>query len=494
MNFTAPTGCSQNFSHLSPLQIFQLFFCEAVWQLLVRETNRYANQTLSAESANSQCTWIPTNVPEMKAFVALLLSMGINKRPSYAMYWSRCEVLRSPLYPSTMSRNRFMAILRFLHLADNTADDSPRDKLSKVRPLLDIVVPLFRSIYKPGQNLSPDETMIKFNGRLSFKQYIPRKSAKYGLKCFSLNESQTGYTCDWKVFTGFKAPSDQTISHSVAYAEANHPPNLTASGQVVIDLLKGLENKGHVVFMDNWYTSPALVHKLSQLGFGARGTVRYTTQGIPDSANPKKVPMNRHDPPQFFSKAGQLCVVWQDTKKRVAVLTNYGNCKSDTKDVPCKKSATGRRAIQRPAVVNDYNKYMGGSDLASQMCQYYTHPHRSLKWWKRVFFALLDICLVNATIVHNSIPTKRPLSSLDFRVQVIDELLSACRTSNSTPHAPETALLSSGHYPGRNRQGQKRNCVVCSTRTKRKQTRMICKKCQKPMCLMPCFETFHNVH
>ena len=102
-----------------------------------------------------------------------------------------------------------------------------------------------------------------------------------------------------------------------------------------------------------------------------------------------------------------------------------------------------------------YNKYKGGSDLKSQMCQYYTHPHRSLKWWKRVLFALLGICLVHAIpSMHNSIPSKRPLSSLDFRVQVIDELLSTCTRSNSTPQTPETAPFSSGYYPGRNRQGQ----------------------------------------
>ena len=133
--------------------------------------------------------------------------------------------------------------------------------------------------------------------------------------------------------------------------------------QVVVDLLNGVEYKGHVVFMDNWYTSPVLVQKLSQLGFGARGTVRYSTQGIPDSANPKKVSMKRDDPPKFFSKAGQLCVVWQDAKKRVTVLTNYGDCKTDTKEIRCKKSDTGRRNIRRPSVVTDYNKYMGSTPL-----------------------------------------------------------------------------------------------------------------------------------
>ena len=55
--------------------------------------------------------------------------------------------------------------------------------------------------------------------------------------------------------------------------------------------------------MDNWSNSPALVSKLSQLGFGACGTVRYTTRGIRDFANLKKHPMKRDADPQFYQKA-----------------------------------------------------------------------------------------------------------------------------------------------------------------------------------------------
>ena len=120
-------------------------------------------------------------------------------------------------------------------------------------------------------------------------------------------------------------PSETTI----AYAATHHPPNLPSQGKVVFDLLKGLEHNGHCIYMDNWFNSPALVSKLSQLGFGACGTVRYTTQGIPDFANPKKHTMKRDSDPQFYKKAGQLCVVWQDTK-RVTLLTNYGDCSVTT--------------------------------------------------------------------------------------------------------------------------------------------------------------------
>ena len=391
-----------------------------------------------------------------------------------------------------MSRNRFTAILRFLHLANNQADDKfPPDKLFKVRPLLDIVLPSFLRIYKPGRNLSPDETMVKFNGRIGFKQYMPRKAAKWGLKYFSLNESETGYTCAWKLFTGSQ-PMPPPRETTIAYAATHHPPNLPAQGKVVMDLLKGLEHKGHCIYMDNWFNSPALVSKLSQLGFGACGTVRYTTRGIPDFANPKKHPMKRDADPQFYQKAGQLCVVWQDTK-RVTLLTNYGDCSVTTKQIRSKKSSTGYREQKKPSIVNDYNKYMGGCDLAGQLCKYYTHNHRTLKWWKRLFVTILDIFLLNATIVYNSIPTNSRLSGLEFRVKVIEGLLSTWKY-NPAQHANQLSCSRPSsqhpHFPGRS--GKKRNCVVCSTKFKRRQTRMICKHCNKPMCVVPCFEKFHS--
>ena len=141
--------------------------------------------------------------------------------------------------------------------------------------------------------------MVKFNGRIGFKQCMPRKTAKWELTYFSLNESETGYRCAWKLFTGSQ-PMPPPNETTIAYAATHHPPNLPAQGKVVLDLLKGLEHKGHCIYMDNWFNSPTLVSKLSQLGFGACGTVRYTTRGIPDFANPKKHPMKRDADPQFY--------------------------------------------------------------------------------------------------------------------------------------------------------------------------------------------------
>ena len=108
---------------------------------------------------------------------------------------------------------------------------------------------------------------------------------------------------------------------------------------------------------------------------------------------------------------------------------------------------------------------------------HYTHNHRTLKWWKRLFVIILDICLLNATIVYNSIPTNSRLSGLEFRVKVIEGLLSTWKY-NPAQHANQLSCSRPSsqhpHFPGRS--GKKRNCVVCSTKFKRRQTRMICKR------------------
>ena len=50
---------------------------------------------------------------------------------------------------------------------------------------------------------------------------------------------------------------------------------------VVVMMLEGLEGRGHHVYTDNFYSSPALFGDLRRLGFGACGTVRINQRGVP---------------------------------------------------------------------------------------------------------------------------------------------------------------------------------------------------------------------
>ena len=60
----------------------------------------------------------------------------------------------------------------------------------------------FRGAYTLNRELSVDEAMVGFKGRLSFIQYLPKKPTKWGMKAFVLADSSTGYVYNWRLYTG----------------------------------------------------------------------------------------------------------------------------------------------------------------------------------------------------------------------------------------------------------------------------------------------------
>jgi len=70
------------------LNIFFRFFTPEVWNLLVTETNRYAAANLP-DPANTLHPryWKDVTVSDMKAFVGLLILMGVVHLPRLEMYW-----------------------------------------------------------------------------------------------------------------------------------------------------------------------------------------------------------------------------------------------------------------------------------------------------------------------------------------------------------------------------------------------------------------------
>ena len=81
-------------------------------------------------------------------------------------------------------------IFQFLHFAYNSnynATDPSRDKLFNLREIVEILVDLCKTVYV-SENISTDEEPLVYKGRLSFKQYIPSKRARFGIKLFSLCE------------------------------------------------------------------------------------------------------------------------------------------------------------------------------------------------------------------------------------------------------------------------------------------------------------------
>ena len=103
-----------------------------------------------------------------------------------------------------MPRLRFKALMRFLHLNDNmmmkSRGEPGYDRLHK--SLLDALNVQVKSCYNVNRDVSIDEAMVAFKGRIGFKQYMPMTPMKRGYKAWSLADSHNGYTYHFEIYTG----------------------------------------------------------------------------------------------------------------------------------------------------------------------------------------------------------------------------------------------------------------------------------------------------
>lgn len=95
-----------------------------------------------------------------------------------------------------MGLNRFKSILRFIRFDDKSkrSDRRKTDKLAPIRDLFNMIDLNLSRMYSPGPSLTIDEQLVPYRGRCPFKQYIPSKPDKYGMKLFWICDSATGYT------------------------------------------------------------------------------------------------------------------------------------------------------------------------------------------------------------------------------------------------------------------------------------------------------------
>ena len=104
-----------------------------------------------------------------------------------------------------------------------------------MRKLLDIVTSNFEQEYNLGESITVDEAKIPFKNRLSFKQYMKDKPVKHGIKVFVLADGKYAYIKRIQIYTGKNSCLSQN--------------ELGISSQVVLDLINGLENRFHILYL-----------------------------------------------------------------------------------------------------------------------------------------------------------------------------------------------------------------------------------------------------
>lgn len=250
--FTANSGLNEHLpDDAKPIDYFDLFFTNELLNIISNQTNLFAQQTIDAVenmAPNSRMkSWRPTTNDEIKLFFGIIFSMGLTEKLDLQQYWSSDEVLDTPFFKKTMTKNRFLLLLRFLHFNDNTLQ-IPRghggyDPLFKIRPVYDYLRKRFKDLYTPEQRLSLDESTIGRRGNLHFRCYNPSKSHKFHIKVYVVCEATSGYACEWEIYSG----------------KANAPPSEKgATYDLVMRLMEPYKDKGYILYMDNFYSSPTL--------------------------------------------------------------------------------------------------------------------------------------------------------------------------------------------------------------------------------------------
>ena len=127
------------------------------------------------------------------------------------MYWSSEAGLCLDLIADAMPVNRFQQILSYIHFVDNFSHDPENAyKFIKVRPVLDALKETFHSAVDPEEFHLIDKQMIPCTGRLSVKQYVPKKPKRWGVKLWvragssGLSGSSWGPRSDQSVWNGWR--------------------------------------------------------------------------------------------------------------------------------------------------------------------------------------------------------------------------------------------------------------------------------------------------
>lgn len=170
-----------------------------------------------------------------------------------------------------MNWDRFQ-LLRMLHFSDNFAF-ADQHKIYKVKTFSDMIIQKFQRIYTPGSEVVLDDssTMIPFRG-ISFRQYIPGKSHKYGLK-LSITNTADGYTWNCEVYCG--------------KTDTFH--GLGATDSLTARLMMPLFDLGMTLYCDNFYTSIPLAEYLLTQKTYLCGTVRTSCKGLSREVTKAKV-------------------------------------------------------------------------------------------------------------------------------------------------------------------------------------------------------------
>lgn len=219
------------------IECWKLFFSDDILDLIVANTNNYIQ--IVKDKLHRERDSRPTDITEMKACFGLLYLAGVFRggRQNLHDMWATDD-LGINMFRMAMSEKRFRFLIRCIQLS-------------------------------LGQNVAVDVQLPAFRGSCGFRQYIPSKPTKYGLKIFCPSDAKLFYTSNMELYCGQQPEGPYRQNNS---AEA-----------VVLRLAEPIYGSGRNITADNWFTRLSLVQELEKKKLSYVGTIRKNRREIPSN-------------------------------------------------------------------------------------------------------------------------------------------------------------------------------------------------------------------
>ena len=162
---------------------------------------------------------------------------------------------------NVITSERFKEILGNLHFSNNEdvvlQYHPAHDRAFKMRWVIEYLSERFLSSMEPEVEQSVGEHMIKYKGRSIMQQHIKNIPIKWGFRMWYRCTPKTGYLYDFNIYTGRKQTTEFGLGESV-----------------VLQLTGKLNGSFCHIFLDNFFTSPSLLRKLTDNSLYGIGVVQ----------------------------------------------------------------------------------------------------------------------------------------------------------------------------------------------------------------------------
>lgn len=438
-------------------------------QILCHTNAKIKQRQLSNNKQSLQYLLKETTIDELLALFGLLYLAGLNRsnRQNLSDLW-RTDGTGVEIFSTTMSLQRFYFLQSCLRFDDATTRQERKqlDNLAPIRYFFEEFVSNCKNTYTPNEYLTIDEKLEAFRGRCSFRQYIPNKPAKYGIKIYAMVDAKNFYTVNLEIYPG-KQPEGPFLQSNKAF-------------DVVDRLVHPISKSHRNITMDNWFTSiPLVTHLQQNHKLTSTGTLRKNKKEIP----PNFITTRRKEvySTQFaFQKDMTLISYMPKRSKVVLVLSSLHH---DQNIDP----ASGEK--RKPEIITFYNSTKAGVDVVDELCATYDVSRNSKRWPMTVFYAVMNVAAINGVIIfrenNNSKTNRRDflrklgLSMLEGHLRVRKNMENLPRGLRKRIHEQVGEMMT---YPPNKSSKTYTRCKDCPS-AKDKKTRHNCNKCNKPICM-----------